>query len=125
MWRGRGTQGSASAERLGRSVAARLADAGDLAAVMTENQPLEQIGDRFPDRGEAYLHFTVGRDLCERAHQSQWRGQEVAQVNFEDALTPGLRQRGRCLPHRAVGIEANGDRRRTWAIGHQQLPYQV
>jgi hypothetical protein len=65
---------------------ARLADAGDVTAMMAENQPLEQIADRFAERCEAHGGFPARGYLREGAQQAQRLGQKIAQMDLDDTL---------------------------------------
>jgi len=72
---------------------ARLADPGDVTAMMAEKSAARAVGDRVADRLRSDRGFGCRGDLGKGAHQPQRLGQKIAQMDLEMPLPTDLRER--------------------------------
>ena len=90
-----------------------------------EGELLEEVGDGFANRGKARLDVAIRLHARDPARQPQRLGQTVVQINLDDPLRAGIRQRRVAALDGAEGVEAHRHGDRAGAVAGKDLAHEI
>src|SRR6185437_10821067 len=99
--------------------------AGNLAAVPAECHLLDEVGNGLAKGDKSCLHVAVWCDVRHAAREAQRLREAVVQIDLEDALRAGFRQRRGAAPDGAERIEAHRRGRGTRAVSGEDLADEI